>query len=50
MRDFLIARRGGVARPRFMQGEWRRVTQELATELFGTHSPTSGATNADETN
>lgn len=49
MRDFLIGRRGGVARPRFMQSEWRRVTQELATALFGAHTPPSRPTSAGKT-
>jgi hypothetical protein len=35
IRDFLIARRGGVGRTRFVEQQWRRITSEIRTELFG---------------
>lgn len=34
MRDFLIARRGGLAETRFHQEQWKAVTGQLAAELF----------------
>jgi hypothetical protein len=39
MRDFLIARRGGLARTRFIEQEWKEITGQLAAEFFGRHEP-----------
>jgi hypothetical protein len=35
LRDFLIARRGGLARTTFLDKEWQRITPLLAAEFFG---------------
>ena len=35
LRDFLIARRGGLARTTFVENEWHRITPLLAAEFFG---------------
>lgn len=44
MRDYLIARRGGLTRTQFVEKEWKAITAELAQELLPAHTPPAPAT------
>jgi hypothetical protein len=43
VRDFLIARRGGLARTQFVEQAWKTITVELGKELFGTNAAATPA-------
>lgn len=44
MRDFLLGRRGGLARSTFLEQQWQAITPILAGELFGTSEPPTTTT------